>query len=97
MSRSAVPRDHSFWGEFREPGKTCRNNRQACCQGFHQGNRQTFIDRGEHEEIEGGEKTGDTETRSVEKDTTGNSQRFRGLSDCGAAGAIATPPQAWLD
>src|ERR1700722_2474886 len=93
MSRGAVPCDHRFWGEFCEAGKTCRNDRQARREGFHQGNRQTFIDRGEHEEIESGEKTGDIETGAVKEDTTPNSQRFCGLRDCRAAGAIAEDVQ----
>src|ERR1700688_1077902 len=38
LARSAVARDHVFWRQLREAGKTCRNDGQASCQGFHQGN-----------------------------------------------------------
>src|SRR5579859_179810 len=68
LTRIAVPRDHTLWRQLREAGEARRNHGQARRQSLHQGNRQTFIDGREHEQIKSGEKTRHIETCAVEED-----------------------------
>jgi hypothetical protein len=74
LARCAVARDYVLRCQLREAGKACRNDGQTGSQGFHQGNRETFIDGGKYEEIEVGEKTGDIETGAVKEDTVRDSE-----------------------
>lgn len=74
LARCAVARDDVFRCQLREARKAGRNDGQAGSQGFHQGNRETFVDGGKYEEIEVGEKTGDIETGAVKEDTVRDSE-----------------------